>query len=55
MKLFEIILFEMKLFHAAFGKVNNNKESNVLGFIEEKFDISNYWTQKQKDSKPAIN
>ena len=54
-KLFEIDLFEMKLFHAAIGKVNNNKESYVLGFIEEKFDISNYWAQKQKDGKPAIN
>jgi len=45
----------MKLFHTAFGKVNYNKESNVLGFIEEKFDVSNYWTQKQKDGKPAKN
>jgi hypothetical protein len=45
----------MKLFHAAFRKDNNNQESYVLGFIEEKFDLLNYWTQKQKGSKPAIN
>jgi hypothetical protein len=38
--LFEIDLFEMKLFHAVFRKDNNNQESYVLGFIEEKFDIS---------------
>jgi len=50
-----MILFEIKLFHAAFRKDNNNQESYVLGFIEEKFDISNYSAQKQKDSKPAIN
>jgi hypothetical protein len=45
----------MNLFHAAFRKDNNNQESYVLEFIGEKFDISNYWTQKQKDGKPAIN
>ena len=45
----------MKLFHAAFGKVNNNKEFYVFGIIEENFDISNYWTQKQKDGQQTIN